>query len=377
MVLTERVAQILSELVRIPSVTPTQAGPRAGEPGEARMATHVEERFKSLGAEVDREDVFPGRPNIYGIWRGTSDRWIGVDVHTDTVGVEQMLEEPFDGRVANGRVHGRGSVDTKATLAIVLAILEEMRAAGRKPAANLIVSATADEEVEAHGATVYANWLKKKGIVLDQLFVAEPTLCRPVHGHKGAARLYFDVEGVSCHSSMPEKGKNAITAAARIVLAMEQEHARLQREAPATPVGKPTLTVTIMNGGIGINVVPPACRVGVDRRIVAGEHAADVAKQIEQIARNACELPMNVQMLNVLDAFYQPADSPLMKRLKELGCGDAGIVPYGTNAFAYGETARECVVIGPGSIEQAHGNVEWVEIAELEKMTRIYESVLR
>ena len=48
------------------------------------------------------------------------------------------------------------------------------------------------------------------------------------------------------------------------------------------------------------------------------------------------------------------------------------IAPYGTNAFAYGGLAGECVVIGPGSIDQAHGDEEWVEISELEKLAGIY-----
>lgn len=374
MIPVQRITQLLSEMVRIPSVTPTQAGQRAGTPGEARMADYVEAKFRALGAdEVHREDVFPGRPNVYGIWTGASaDRWIGLDVHTDTVGVEQMTDQPFDGRVENGRVYGRGSVDTKASLAIAIALLEMLRASGKKPAANLIVSATADEEVEALGAARYAAWLKQRGIVLDELFVAEPTMCKPIHGHKGAVRCYFDVQGVACHSSKPEMGKNAITAAARIVLAMEREHQRLQREHPGSPVGHPTLTVTIIAGGAGINVVPDQCSVAVDRRIVAGERAADVAQQVEQIARQACELPMDVRVLNVLDAFYRPADSPLMRTLTQLCAAPPTIVPYGTNAFAYAQTARECVVVGPGSIDQAHGKVEWVEIAELEKMAGIY-----
>ena len=48
------------------------------------------------------------------------------------------------------------------------------------------------------------------------------------------------------------------------------------------------------------------------------------------------------------------------------------VAPYGTNAWAYGGLARETVVMGPGSIAQAHGAEEWIEISELEKMADIY-----
>ena len=53
-----------------------------------------------------------------------------LDVHIDTVGIETMIGDPFDGRLENGRVYGRGSVDTKASLGVVLALLEDMQRCG-------------------------------------------------------------------------------------------------------------------------------------------------------------------------------------------------------------------------------------------------------
>jgi hypothetical protein len=93
----EQLTTWLKRLVNIPSVTPEQAGPRAGAPGEARLAAAVAGWFRDFGGEVSTEDVLPGRPNVYGIWRGTSQRWAALDVHMDTVGVEQMSGDPFGG----------------------------------------------------------------------------------------------------------------------------------------------------------------------------------------------------------------------------------------------------------------------------------------
>ena len=67
---TDRLAEWVSRLVRIPSVSPAQAGPRAGEVGEARIAAAVAGWFREMGGEVHTEEVLPGRPNVYGIWRG-------------------------------------------------------------------------------------------------------------------------------------------------------------------------------------------------------------------------------------------------------------------------------------------------------------------
>src|SRR5215212_7291599 len=141
----------LARLVQIPSVTPEQAGPRAGTPGEARLAEAVADWFRELGGDVYVEDVLPGRPNVYGIWRGTSERWAALDVHMDTVGVEQMSGDPFGGELRAGRVYGRGAVDTKASLAVALALLEQLHRSGGQPASNLLLTATVDEEDLARG----------------------------------------------------------------------------------------------------------------------------------------------------------------------------------------------------------------------------------
>src|SRR5215213_5719220 len=104
----EQLAAWLKRLVNIPSVTPEQAGTRAGAPGEAQLAEALAGWFRDLGGDVHVEDVLPGRPNVYGIWRGTSERWAELDVHMDTVGVEQMAGDPFGGELRSGRVYGRG-----------------------------------------------------------------------------------------------------------------------------------------------------------------------------------------------------------------------------------------------------------------------------
>lgn len=372
MIERSRLAEWLSRVVQIPSVTPPHAGPRAGEPGEARLAAEVAAWFREFGGEVYTEEALPNRPNVYGIWRVRSDRWAAVDVHMDTVGVEQMTGDPFSGQVRNGRVYGRGSVDTKATLGVVLALLETMHQAGATPEANLLIAATADEEIGTQGAYVFANWVRQQKLAIDQLLVAEPTMCGPVYGHKGLVRLEFQIEGESAHSSQPQLGKNAITAAARLVLALEEEHQRMLAEPPQTELGLPTLTVSIINGGRGLNVVPDLCSVSIDRRVVANEQPSDVTAALKELAQHNCPLPVTVEVLSEKNAFLQPPDTPWVRQLAEWSGKEATIVPYGTNAFAYSGLGRECVVLGPGSIDQAHSDEEWVAISELEKLADIY-----
>ena len=368
----ERLGAWLRRLVQIPSVSPDQAGPRSGTPGESRLAGEVATWFRAFGGEVHSEEILPGRPNVYGLWRGRSDRWAAVDVHMDTVGVEGMTDDPFSGHIHEGRVYGRGAVDTKATLAVVLALLEALHQAGRAPGPNLLIAATADEEVGARGAPAFAQWVRRKQLPLDQLLVAEPTRCGPVYGHKGLSRLEFQVKGVSAHSSQPQLGQNAVVAAAHLVLALDEEGRRLLATPSKTALGSGTLTVSIIHGGHGLNVVPDACTIAIDRRVVAGEELAEVSAALYDLAQRSCPLPVTMKVLLELDAFLQPPDTPWIRQLAEWSGSEPAIAPFGTNAYAYEGLARECVVLGPGSIDQAHGDVEWVAISELEKLAGIY-----
>lgn len=374
MITDQRLAEWLSRLVQIPSVSPDQAGPRAGVTGEARLAAEVAGWFEEFGGEVHRHEVVANRPNIYGIWRGRSDLWFAVDIHMDTVGVEQMVGDPFSGLVQEGRVYGRGAVDTKATLGVVLTLLEAMHQTGQTPQANLLVAATVDEETQFRGAPAFAQWVREQRLPLAQLAVAEPTMCSPVYGHKGVLRLSIEVQGKSTHSSQPELGQNAITAAAPLILALDAEHQRLQTPAVAEKhgLGAPKLTVTIIQAGIGENVVPPACQLFVDRRIVDGENPTEVAAALTHLVEQSCPLPVNVNAGLQAKAFLQPPDSPWLRQLAEWSGQLPMVAPYGTNASAYGGLSGECVVIGPGSIDQAHGAEEWVAISELEKLAGIY-----
>lgn len=372
MVETSRVVEWLQRLVRIPSVGPGNAGLRSGAIDESRIAAQVATWFEALRGAVEREDVYPGRPNTYGVWRGQTDRWIAVDVHIDTVGVETMIGDPFDGRLENGRVYGRGAVDTKASLGVVLALLEDMRRRGEVLKPNLVVCASSDEETGCGGGPIFARWARRRGLKLDQLLVAEPTMCAPIYGHKGASNVIFEIQGEAAHSSTPHLGKNAITAAAPLIAALAAEHQRVSQLEPSTDVGAATLSVAMISGGQALNIVPDKCEIHVNRRVVPGEDPAMISRALEGYARQHCSLPLTMTIVHELAAFYQPPDTPWIQQLSGWSGMAAATAPFGTNASAYSGLAREVAIFGPGSIDQAHRDIEWIDVAELEKVAGIY-----
>ncbi len=154
------------------------------------------------------EDISAGRSNVYGLWTVAGcTRWRAVDVHLDTVSVKHCVGDPFSGTIdEENKLHGRGACDTKATMALCLSILDEVRRGALLLTANLLLAGTAGEEVTKIGASRFRAWLGERKLVIDELVVAEPTLCQPIIGHKGVCAMQFDFEGLAVHSSQPQLG---------------------------------------------------------------------------------------------------------------------------------------------------------------------------
>ena len=372
--ITERVG----ELVRIPSVNPLHAGPVSGDGAERELSDWLANHTEALGADVVVDAVEGDRCNVYARFEGSSDRAVTIDVHLDTVGVEHMTDDPFDGRVADGRVYGRGSVDTKATFAVVLQVLEELKAAGQRPVPTVNLVGTVSEEGGGLlGAARYRDWLLERGQRIEQIVVAEPTMCAPVHGHKGGIGLDVTVHGHAAHSSKPHLGANALSGAARVVVAIDEEQDRLAALEATTPVGKGTVSVTELSGGLARNIIPDECALYVGRRTAPGEDIAQVrAALCELIETSAAPLSTTIESLygDGSPGFYQDPSCPLVAVLAKLADTSPTTAEYGSNALKYGEVAEQLVVFGPGSIDQAHQAVEWVDISQLNRAVDIYRS---
>ena len=369
-------ANLLTEMVQINSVNPLQVGERSGPGGEAEMAQWVAARADAAGAsEVVLDPVEPGRPNVYARFDGAGEGHVAIDVHLDTVGIEHMTGDPLDGRIADGRLYGRGAVDTKATLAVVLPILAG-RANKLLPGPTVHLLGTVGEEAGGLiGAYRFLEWAQARSLQFDQIIVAEPTLCSPVHGHKGGVGLEVTVKGEAAHSSKPELGANAIVGAARVVEAFEQEQNRLAAQPVDNPVGAGTLSVTEISGGLARNIIPDQCHLYAGRRVAPGEDPEAIFADLSSIARRAAEpFELDIEMSNDVcsPAFYEEPDSELITTLCELSGEKPGVASYGSNALVYRPIAKQIAVFGPGSIDQAHKAVEWVELSELERAVSAY-----
>ncbi|MBO0720605.1 MAG: M20/M25/M40 family metallo-hydrolase, partial [Blastocatellia bacterium] len=279
-----------------------------------------------------------------------------------------------------GRIYGRGACDTKGGLAAMMHALIEVSRSGDQPPCDVWLAATADEEFSYRGVLRLCEDLSATGAI-----VAEPTGLRLVVASKGCLRSRITVNGQAAHSSKPHLGENAITRMARLVIALEEEGLRLNHTLHPL-VGAPTLNVGIIQGGTQVNIVPYECSIEVDRRIIPGEDLADVQARYDQLfdglrreipdlkifqKRLLADWPMETN----IDAHIVRVATNVLHGLN-LDTIPIG-VPFGSDASKLARIGIPSIVFGPGSIDQAHTENEFVSIDAVVTATQIYREIIR
>jgi acetylornithine deacetylase len=251
--------------------------------------------------------------------------------------------------------------------------------------ANVVASFTCDEEATSIGIIdLTESWDTSSIYSLcefkpDVAIVAEPTSLDIVVAHRGARRWKIKTTGRACHSSRPNEGINAIYRMAKVVGLLEEFASRLPELRPAHPLcGPATLSVGRIEGGISVNVVPDECMIEIDRRLIPGEEASTVFKEIEDLLRSQLDFELVheapfCQSPPLGDDRNRDLAAELMKSIeKVVGPRQIVGVAYGTHAARFARAGIPSVVFGPGDIAQAHTKDEWIEIAQLEQAAEIY-----
>ena len=366
------VITLLQDLVRIPSVNPASALP-AEPAGEGPLADLIQIWLEAEGLPVVRQTVSPGRDNLLSFAPGQGGPGLLLEAHLDTVGTSDMVGFPFSGELREGKVWGRGACDTKASVAAMLIALR--RAARENLPGGVMLALVVDEEYGFTGIErlVREPWPQPVAGAV----VGEPTGLRVIDRHSGAVRMKFIAEGRAAHSAYPERGANAIHHAVALIGAFERHHEELR--ATAAEGSARTCTVTLIEGGEAINIVPARCAVSVDRRLVPGEDPAEVRAELEAVAQAAAggRFPVQSEIL-LLDPPLNPrTPAPLVELALRVtaqvtGASERTAVNYSTDASNLAATGLEAIVLGPGDIAQTHGAEEWVAVEQVEQAAEVY-----
>jgi acetylornithine deacetylase len=388
--------ETLAQLVAIPSVNPMGRSVSGPPFFEDRLTEHLEGVLCRLGLAIARQQVAPGRENLIARLEGDvpperGGRLILLDAHQDTVPVDGMTIEPFRPAIRDGRLYGRGACDAKGGMAAMLAAVA--RLAGQHPTGmpTVLLSCTVNEEYGFSGADALTQlWTGgTSGIVPrrpDAALVAEPTGLEVVVAHKGVVRWKCHTTGRAVHSARPQSGANAIYKMAHVLVAIE----RYAREVVGCPASHPlcgpaTLSVGTVHGGVSVNTVPDRCTIEIDRRLPPGEQPEEARRRLIDYLAGAVEPgspPQHDPPFMQGPALSNDANRPLAEGLSALvrevvgECRQVG-VPYATNAAFFAAAGVPSVVFGPGLLEQAHTQDEWLPLTQLQQAAEIYYRFLR
>lgn len=371
------VVDLLGDLISIPSQNPM--GREVGGPGylETRLTDFLEAFFARLGVPYQRDPVAPGRDNIVAV-HGSDPRApvLLFDVHQDTVPADGMTIPPFEPTLRDGRLYGRGACDVKGSMAAMLCAFTRLVTERPPHACSLILACTVDEEFTHTGSSLLAQ----RGPRASLAIVAEPTGLVPVDTHKGAVRWSITTKGVSCHSSRPQEGVNAIYGMARIVVELEAYAVQLGSQPKDPRLGPATLSVGVIRGGLAANIVPDSCSIEIDRRLLPGEVPEEAAAAVSEHLRSRLQnIDFQAEDPWVRMPALDPASGakwigPVCQIVSDvLGHPvEPGAVPYGTDAGPLSRAGIPSLVLGPGDIAQAHTADEWIDVDQLRKGAEIY-----
>jgi acetylornithine deacetylase len=345
-------AELAAQLVAIDSVNP---GLIPGGAGEREAAYFVRHWCTERGLEAELVGP-PDRPSVIARARGTGcGRSLLLNGHLDTVGVSGM-DSPFEPRVEDGRLYGRGAYDMKGAIAAVMEATA--RAQERELAGDVVLTAVADEELGSLGTIAVLEHLHA-----DAALVVEPTELELAIAHKGFVGFEIETRGVAAHGSRPHLGVDAIAKMGPTLVALQALDARLQSGTRHPLVGPGSTHASLIEGGQEFSSYPARCLLVGERRTIPGETVEAVEDELRSIARDA-ELRLTVSR----DPFEIAPEHPFVE-LVSLVSGSAEPVgaSYWADSGLIAAAGIPVVLFGPLG-EGAHADVEWVDLASLERV---------
>jgi acetylornithine deacetylase len=372
---------------------------------EAALQAYLADRLQAAGASVDVSEpdaalvaghpmipdgfTFEGRPQLVARFAGTgAGKALLLNGHVDIVDVHPLDawdHPPFDGVVADGAVHGRGSCDMKGGVACMVFAAEILAHMGVRLAGDLIVNTVTEEESTGAGGLASARTLKA-----DAAIVTEPTGLDVWVACRGSLLPTITVEGRSGHAGLaprhPDEG-GAVNAIEKMAIVLEA--IRRLREEWALRPSHPYLSAgdcvpTVVQGGEWIVSHPASCRLDCHIEYLpdqADEHGwgSKVEREFtDWIARAAASDPWLAEHPPKIDWLVGgvppaevPADDPIVETalaaVRAVGRPSAlgGLDNWHDGATLTVEAGIPAICLGPGDIYRAHTSSESVPIDDL------------
>lgn len=368
------VAELAAQLVAIESINPDVV---AGGSGELGVARFVAEWCERAGLETTLTELRPGRANVVAVARGSGGgRSLMLNAHMDTVGVAGMTD-PFVPRLEGGRLYGRGAQDMKGSLAACMLATAEAKRRGLR--GDVLLTAVADEEFASIGTEAIAE-----SLTADAAIVTEPTELQLAVAHKGFVHIEVEVTGRAAHGSRPDLGIDAIAKMGRVLVGIEELDRGLRASSTHPQLRSGSIHASLVEGGQEFSSYPARCLLQAERRTIPGESAELAEKELGEIVARAGDgdpdFSAEVRAPISREPFEVTEDAEVVRLVRRHATSVLGAepelvgVPFWADSALLAAAGIPTVVFGPVGAG-LHTEVEWVDVASLERCVEIYSAV--
>ena len=376
--------QRLASLVSLPSVSSTSTDlDMSNEAVIDQLANWLNDFGFSCVKQTVDENL--GKYNLVATL-GQGSGGLVLSGHTDTVpcNPERWQQDPFQLTDKDDRLFGLGATDMKGFFPVVLEALEQLKEQlpdfSHKLNQPIIILATADEESSMSGARELAQ---NSTVEARYAVIGEPTNLTPIRMHKGIMMEKIRVTGKAGHSSNPGLGKNALEVMHSVIEELMTFRRQLQQRYQNSlfEIDIPTLNLGCIHGGDNPNRICGHCEMLFDLRPLPGMPIDELHLQIEQRLKPLSELwqvPIELEKLfGGVEAFEQSSDSPLVTLAEQLTSTSADAVAFATEAPFLKSMGMDTIVLGPGSIDQAHQPNEFIDTKQIEPAVNIIKELIQ
>jgi acetylornithine deacetylase len=363
--MTQAAVAILERLVAFDTVSATS---------NLDLVGWVADYLDGLGIEsVLTRNAEGTKANLYATVGPGGRGGIILSGHTDVVPVvgQAWTSDPYRLDARGERLYGRGTADMKGFIALVLAMVPNALASPLQIPLHIALSY--DEEVGCLGVPALIRSLPEGAARPRLAIIGEPTGMQVANAHKGIHFLRTRLTGHEAHSSMPERGVNAIAAAAEIIVEIGRLAAQCRAAAPADSRFDPPYTsfnIGRIAGGAAVNIIARDCAFDWEFRPVPGEDAAALRRRIDdfimadllpRLRAGHPDAAVETETMALVPPLVPDPGSPAETLARDLtGANEATTIAFATEAGLFQAAGIPAVICGPGSIEVAHQPDEFI-----------------
>ena len=323
--------------------------------------------LKKLGLKPIKQFINNKLFNVIVIGKGP----LLIQGHFDTVPFGDLKKWKYNpsGEIAQSKLFGRGSADMKGGIACFLAALQ------KNPTDQISMIWTAIEENSFIGIKKAMELQKTNLRHVKYSITIEPTNGKLITCNKGQYWFEITAKGKTAHSSAPELGINAIERLTAVIPKIKSYEKQISRRSHKL-LGRATLNIGVIKGGIAPNVVPDNASMIIDRRVITSEKPKQIIREMEQVAA-----PNKTTLLKRIDPAETPINSKIVKFMQRILKSEK----LDTRVYGYKATAElseirkhgiEGVIFGTGQLSQAHKENEFMTLEELVAGERIIAKLI-